>query len=99
MKELNFKIKEETNVSSHDKFLLSSYAGEGCYMNADENGIVEVVLVIDGSCWVFPVSITKLSTTKNEGKEQQHEEQNKVTENFALKMLATAMGSVKQIEL
>jgi hypothetical protein len=95
MKKTNIKSNEKFNLSSHERFQVC--------LNTDETGIVEVLIPMFGQNFVRVQLLAEYEELKEamirsgeieqpKELEVKQEEQNKVSEDFALKMAAIVIN-------
>lgn len=94
---------KETNIKSTEKFNLNNYKRHEVCLNTDENGMVEVLIPIFGQNFVRSQMLAEYEELKeamsksgelqeSSELEVKNGEQNKVSEDFALKMASIVIN-------
>jgi len=84
---------KQSAVVSANKYFKDHYDGDGIYLNTDENGFQEIMLVC---LELYTIPISFLPIFELEETEVKDE---RPSENFILKLIAVTNGQVKDIEL
>ena len=91
---------EFTNIDSTDKYSRNSYGGNGFYLNIDENRFAELFCVNGDLCNSMFLESNYSMFFQDELEVVQEDQSGKVSEDFALKMIAIVANKekIKEIE-
>ena len=96
---------KDTKISTSAKYIFTEYPEGDVFKNTDETGYVEIMIRDNGCIWSLPISVFNilkddlLDNNESLSIVPLPKEQNKVSEDFALKAMALVLNKEKFSDL